>query len=392
MTTSALTEDRASPHLFGLAARRPRLAGVGHRVALQLGADHLVVRIGFILLGLTAGAGLVVYLVLWIVLPRATPDPTDRAPALRNDLGVIAITAAIMAAVTNLGVGEQLPATLLWAVGLVSFGLVLSSPGAEFDLARSRGGALVRIVAGGGFVVGGLAALLASTQTVSQLAYSALAALVLIGGLALVFGPWLTRALAMAERERAERIRAEERTDLAAHLHDSVLQTLNLIQNRANEPHVTAVLARQQERELRRWLQGHNGVVDDEADTSLRPALERVAAEVEEQYLSVVECIVVGDCELTPSVQALVAATREALINAGKFAETQLVSLYAEVEGEAVSAFIRDRGQGFDPAAVPPDRQGIRTSIHGRLERVGGSADIRSRPGEGTEVRIEVAR
>jgi signal transduction histidine kinase len=370
-----------------------------------LGADHLVVRVGLILLGLAGGAGIGIYLACWVLL-KGRKRPSANQPTFTTNLGVALATASALFVVTTITTG--LPDALLWSVTFLTFGLILPSPllvanktngnglsgggggGGSGGGTTRRRATLFRVGAGSVFVVVGLSTLLASSQGVDQLWRSMLAAVVVVGGLAMVFAPWWTQALADLDAERAERIRAEERSDLAAHLHDSVLQTLNLIQNRANEPQVTAVLARQQERELRQWLQGTTSSNGDEGDDTLRPTLENLAAEIEAQYLSVIECIVVGDVELTPPVIALVGATREALVNAGKFADSPLISLYAEVDDDVVRAFVRDRGRGFDPATVPEDRQGIRSSIHGRIERAAGSTTITSTPGQGTEVRIEV--
>jgi len=389
-----------------LASPQHRVLGVGDDLSRRLGADHLVVRVGLILLGLAGGAGIGIYFACWVLL-KGRNRPSAKQPTFTANLGVALATASALAVVTTVTTG--LPDALLWSVTFMAFGLILPSPllvanktnGNDSDRGNGLGNGdgtqrrratLFRVGSGSVFVIVGLSTLLASSQGVDQLWRSMLAAVVVVGGLAMVFAPWWTQALADLDAERAERIRAEERSDLAAHLHDSVLQTLNLIQNRANEPQVTAVLARQQERELRQWLQGTtstNGA--HEGDDTLRPTLENLAAEIETQYLSVIECIVVGDVELTPPVIALVGATREALVNAGKFADSPLISLYAEVDDNLVRAFVRDRGRGFDPATVPEDRQGIRSSIHGRIERANGSTIITSTPGQGTEVRIEVS-
>ena len=187
--------------------------------------------------------------------------------------------------------------------------------------------------------------------------------------------------------ERAQRIRSEERADMAAHLHDSVLQTLTLIQKRASEPGVGS-LARSQERELRNWLYGAAGA---SADT-LAGALEQVCADIEDRQQVQVELVTVGDVQLTDRTEALVAAAREAITNAAKFSGVDKVSVYAETAGAETRVFIRDRGSGFDPAAVDDDRRGIRDSIIGRMERHGGTATITTAIGDGTEVALTVAK
>ncbi len=187
--------------------------------------------------------------------------------------------------------------------------------------------------------------------------------------------------------ERAARIREQERAELAAHVHDSVLHTLTLIQRHVDDPRAVARLARAQERELRAWL--YRPVADP--DTTLTAALERMAAEVEDAHAVSVEVVTVGDCDLDERLRAMLHATREAVVNAAKYAGGS-ISLFAEVEPHQVTVFVRDRGEGFVLAAVPPDRMGVRQSILGRMERNGGRATVRGAPGEGTEVQLEMPR
>jgi signal transduction histidine kinase len=187
--------------------------------------------------------------------------------------------------------------------------------------------------------------------------------------------------------ERSERIRSQERADIAAHLHDSVLQTLALIQRNAGSPREVARLARGQERELRTLLYGSRT-----ATGQLGDQLRRAAGEVEDDYAVTIDIVVVGDAELTDGLAALVAAAREAMVNAAKHSQTTSISLYAEVEDETVHVFVKDRGVGFDVATIGEDRQGVRGSIVARLERHGGSATIVASPGAGTEVRMEMPK
>ncbi len=210
---------------------------------------------------------------------------------------------------------------------------------------------------------------------------------VAVAVLLVVVGPWFVRLARSLSFERAARIREQERAELAAHLHDSVLQTLALIQTRAGETREVAALARRQERELRRWLFERPRA---DAGDSLRAALEKVAVEVEERHRVPIETVLVGDCRLDTQLEALVQAAREALINAAKFAGSEHVDLFAEVQPERVEVFVRDRGVGFDPQDIAPDRRGVRDSIVGRLVRYGGRATVHSAPGEGTEVELVV--
>jgi signal transduction histidine kinase len=222
----------------------------------------------------------------------------------------------------------------------------------------------------------------------TEAAAAILPILEVLAGIALIAGPWFYALLTDLTAERRERIRSQERADLAAHLHDSVLQTLALIQRHADSPREVARLARGQERELRTWLYRP----ETTAESRLTAALDRVSADVEDAYAVTVETVVVGDADLDEQLAALVQATREALVNAAKHAEVTEVSLYAEIEPDQVSVFVRDRGVGFDPDRVAADRHGVAGSIVGRMERHGGRATIRSTPGRGTEVELTMQR
>jgi signal transduction histidine kinase len=216
---------------------------------------------------------------------------------------------------------------------------------------------------------------------------AALAALVVTVALTLISAPlWWTMVRRLAA-ERMARARSQERAEMAAHLHDSVLQTLALVQKRAADPDEVAKLARHQERELRSWLARSEARPEERLADALRAAAEQV----EESHGAVVEAVVVGDAPLDERLEALVAATREALTNAAKFAsEGGDVRLYAEIENGAARVFVDDRGPGFDPESVPADRRGVRESIIGRMQRHGGRAEIRSAPESGTEVELEM--
>lgn len=216
------------------------------------------------------------------------------------------------------------------------------------------------------------------------------AAAAVCAGLALVAGPWWWRLSHDLAEERRERIRAQERDEMAAHIHDSVLQTLTLIQRHCGAPKTVATLARQQERELRTWLYG--SATPTSPDESLAAALQRVSDEVEDLHGVTVETVEVGDCPLDERLQALVQSSREALTNAARHSGATSVSAYLEVEAHQATVFVRDRGCGFDPDDVPDDRRGIAESIIGRMNRHGGKAAIRSESGEGTEVELVMPR
>jgi signal transduction histidine kinase len=226
-----------------------------------------------------------------------------------------------------------------------------------------------------------------ATRPAGEALLAAFAALVAV---ALIFAPSWRRLARSLAAERTERIRAQERADVGAHLHDSVLQTLALIQRSAEDPRQVATLARRQERELRGWLADRDA--REPGDRLGATLLEEVAAEVEAAASGSIEVVAVGDCPLDERGCAVVAAAREAMLNAAKFAGQAPISVYAELSEERIQVFVRDRGTGFDLAAVPQARRGVRESIVGRMRRAGGRAAVRSLPGGGTEVEIAVDR
>ena len=243
-----------------------------------------------------------------------------------------------------------------------------------------RGGFGVALIVGAGLLF------LYANGALSGLGDVALTALVAIVALGLILAPFWWRLGNTLAAERAERIRSQERAEVAAHLHDSVLQTLALVQQRADDPKTVATLARRQERELRDWLRGRPPTAERE---SFAAALEAAGEEVEEAHGVRIDVVAVGDHPLDERTEALVAATREALTNAAKFAgDAEPVSVYAEASPRRVQVFVRDRGPGFRLDAVPPDRRGVRDSIVGRMARHGGSAAVHTAPGQGTEVEL----
>lgn len=248
---------------------------------------------------------------------------------------------------------------------------------------------LAQVVVGALLVAAG-AALLFTAHDGLGARRAMVAAAAVCAGLALVAGPWWWRLSHDLAQERQDRIRLHERDEVAAHIHDSVLQTLALIQRNCADPKAVATLARQQERELRAWLYGNPPDIDP--DESVAAALQRVSEEVEDLHGVNVESVQVGDCPIDDRLAALVAASREALSNAARHSGARVVSAFLEVEAHQVTVFVRDRGCGFDPDHVPEDRRGIAESILGRLTRNGGKAAIRSQPGEGTEVELIMSR
>ena len=378
-----------APHRRAVRATSGRaLGGVAAGVAEHLGLSRLVVRLAFVLLALCGGAGVVMYGALWVLLPQGdvpwhrTGD--DRVQLLA--LGALGIGGALLL----LAIGFWSPALL--PLGLVGGGVALvwrqadAAQRARWRTVGTRGP--LAVVVGAALVAVGVVGFLVSRGELQQAREGLLSTVVVVVGLALLTGPWWFGMASDLREERRQRIRVQERAEVAAHVHDSVLQTLALIRKAADDPREVNRLARTQERELRGWLYAPTAA----ADVALAGSLEQAAAEVEEAHGVAVEVVVVGDCPTTPALVALVAAAREALVNAAKHAGVSTVSVYAEVTDDTVEVFVRDRGCGFDPAQVPDDRYGLAQSVVGRMERHGGRAVVRSRPGEGTEVRLEVPR
>lgn len=411
MTDTAADPQGAPPRVGGLRrASRPvdrrLLGGVAVGVAEHLGVPPLWVRAGFVVATWFNGAGIVAYLLLWRLLPLAQPKSSPgvesatrrglRTPGRIGPVDVLQTTAVVA-----LGVGVLV---LLQVVGLgLNDGLVVPAVVAVVGVAvvwrqlddaslsrwmRQRSGWALASRVGAGVALVAIAGLYVVTQERgwNALVDLASASVVAIVGIGLLLGPWIVRLMSDLGAERRERIRSQERADVAAHLHDSVLQTLALLQKNAGDQATVATLARRQERELRAWLYGDEA---DEADT-WAAALRAVAADVEETHQVPVEAVVVGDVALDPDVAALVRAAREAVVNAAKHAGVDRIDVYGETDGRTVEVFVRDRGVGFDPGDVPEDRMGVRGSIVDRVERHGGTASIRSSAGQGTEVALRM--
>lgn len=387
-------------------AERRILGGVAAGLSDHLAVPVVWIRVGFVVLTWFNAAGVIAYLLLWRFLPLVEPD---RAPGLEaaerrglrvggtvlgareiiQTLAVAALGAGVfvLLGVTGRGVSTSvLLPVLAAAIGIVVIWRQLDD--AKLSRWTSSGlGSALRILAGIGLVV--VAAVYFITQERGWTALIDLASATAIAliGVTLILGPWIASLLGDLSQERRERVRSQERADVAAHLHDSVLQTLALLQRSADDPAAVATLARRQERDLRSWLYG-----DDVSGGETLSALLRSAAdEVEEAHRARVEVVVVGDAPASDSVAALAKAAREAMVNAAKHARTGRVDVYAEVGGRTATVYVRDRGVGFDPDTVADDRMGIRTSIVGRLERHGGTAQVASTPGEGTEVTLTMA-
>jgi signal transduction histidine kinase len=395
------------------------LGGVCTGLARHLGWPVMVIRIGFVGLVMFQLLGVLAYGALWLLLPA---EPQTLAPGLeaasrtgmrqakasrRPDWGMVIALVALGGGVlwivqtSGLGVSQQ----LFWPVAFACAGAALvwrqadsaqqkqwrAEAGGKVWLAPfvARGGwpALVRVILGLGLVGAAFGLVIAQQGQIQQLPEVMAMTTLALAGMAVVLAPWLHRSRSALNEVRAQKVRADERADMAAHLHDSVLQTLALIQRHADDPKAVQQLARRQERELRTWLYG-----DEVPDSTFKAALTAAATEVEDERAIPVEIVIVGDCDTSDSVQALVRAAREAMVNAAKHSGADQIDVYAEVTEDTIEVFVRDRGHGFDLSTVPDDRMGVKGSIIDRMGRHGGSATIRSGPGEGTEVRLEINR
>lgn len=377
------------------------VSGVAGGLAERLQVDTGVIRIALVVLATAGGAGLALYALAHGLLPERTRNAAGSSErSARRALGVALITAGIL--VILRGVGIWFADSLTWSVGLAGLGsAVVWTRAGESERIRWRaslqhavgrrqipdlaGINRLRLSLGLLLVLIGMITFLISAD-VAAATDVIVAALVTLIGMALVVGPWLQELGRQVTDERRERIRSEERADMAAHLHDSVLQTLALIQ-RAESPEEMTLLARGQERELRSWLFGRR---PDEQATRLGQAVEDVAGRVEDRYGVKVDVVLAGDVALDDDLWALVRAANEAMTNAAKHAGVPRVDVFVEVDALAANVFIRDEGTGFDPAAVDRDRQGLSQSIVGRMRRHGGTAQILAAPGQGTEVELRL--
>ncbi len=398
----------------------PFVGGVASGVARHLGLPVLWVRAAFVLMATMGGMGIALYAALWVFLPSdvafetSTPglesaSRTGKRPRRVSRLGDIGPAIALGA----LGFGVILVVEAFFGQGALFWPVVIGLAGIALlwrqadEVQRERwldttgrvdwfravfgtGGwaSYVRIVAGLALVVTAFVAFALTSGQIGAARDVVVAGLLGILGLALVVGPWIMRLVGDLGAERAERVRTQERADMAAHLHDSVLQTLALIQKNAHDGPTVARLARAQERDLRSWLY----VGESTDDTTLAGALRELAARVEDEHAIVVDVVAVGDLPMHETLRPLVHATREAVTNAAKHAGTGRVDIYAEVLDDVVEVFVRDRGAGFDMARVPDDRLGVRHSIIDRMVRHGGTADVDSTPDEGTNVRLRMPR
>lgn len=379
------------------------VAGVSSGLAQHLGLAVWQVRTAFVVLAVAGGIGLVLYAIFWAVLPLA-PE-TDDGVSRGNDLSrllalaalVLGVSLMLLALGVNIAAGVALPIIMAVAGAALVWQQADADQRAEWSstatrAARETAGSAARagrwrIIAGIALVVLGLVGVLINRAGVTAAVQALATSVLLVGGVGLVVFPWFHRRWREQAEQRRALIRSEERADIAAHVHDSVLQTLTLIQRNAADQLEVTRLARAEERALRSWLYAPMG----DPTRTFAARLQRDAAEVEVAYSATLDVVSVGDAVIDAQMSALLGATRECMVNAAKHGGGS-ASVYAEIGDETAEVFIRDRGRGFDPETVPADRHGLRESVIGRMERVGGSAEILSAADTGTEVRLRVAR
>jgi signal transduction histidine kinase len=381
----------------GLVQRHPDdqvISGLAAGIAERLGIEAVYVRAAFVALTLVWGVGLLIYLGIWAATSGAEQvqvqprEPIERRQ--RFGLLLVGVGSLLMLRASNIWPGDG----VVWPSVAMIFGAAFLLDRQEVDSREAilrvfdptDGKLRSRTVIGVVLLVIGLA--LFGSAAVPDLGSTALAVIVTGVGVTLVFGPWMWRLAEDLGTERRERIRQEERAEMAAHLHDSVLQTLALIQ-RTDDSKRMVTLARAQERELRKWL--YERVPDSEGER-LSDALQAAADRIEADFDIPVEVVTVGDAPLDERMRALAGAVGEALTNAAKHAEVSRISLFAEATEALAEVFVTDQGAGFDINGVNGDRRGIADSIIGRMDRHGGRAEIHSEPGEGTEVHLSMPR
>lgn len=365
------------------------IAGVCTGLAANLRVPVVGVRLAFLVLTLANGIGVIAYLAFWAVLPPQ--EGRER----QSDFGRMLAFAAIVLGLLVLAASSGWPFVRTVAIPLLvlAVGAAIVWQQSESRVRDRLGGAApasrvwVRVGVGLVLVAAGVVALAVGEVGWEQAARAVLVVLLVLGGVAVVALPWVVRALGDLADERRARIREQERADIATQVHDSVLQTLTLIQRNAGDSQQVRRLARTEERRLRSWLYEPAG----DAEQTLAAALQREAARIEGEYETTIDVVDVGDTELSAPVRALLAAATEAMVNAAKHAGPGPISVYCEVADRQVTVFVRDRGPGVDITRLPPDRHGIRDSMLGRMQRAGGTCEFVAKP-TGTEVRLTVGR
>jgi len=399
---------------FRRGAENAILGGVCGGLAIRLGIRERTVRVIFSLLALVSGLGLLLYMLLWFTLPRSGEDRViaqrilgRRRELHRTLLGLIVVVVTMIIlyhlGIPNLGIYTW--PVLLSAAAIVGIwrgsspderrhleDLVKSAPLMRIPAAKSRKNLWLRVLLGSVLILVGLRSLSRIHGVFGAATPQFFGVLIVIVGVLILLAPWWLETLSELSGERRARVRIEERANVAAHLHDSVLQTLTLIERAAGDEAAVTRLARNQERELRQWLFEPNHVATDATASTYSSLLHGIENEIENDYGVKVELVIVGDGDTSDAMLALIAAGREAAINAAQWSGASSISIFAEVESTSVTLFVRDLGKGFDVDDVPSDRQGIALSIRQRMTQHGGTTSIKSILGAGTEVQLALPR
>jgi signal transduction histidine kinase len=388
------------------------LGGVCGGFATRLGIKERNIRVIFALLTLVFGLGILLYMTFWLVITRSGEDHAIIQHIFQNRREAQVVLLAFLGTLVLI-IALQLTSTQTsggfgWPLLLSGFAAFAVWQGASSDernhlteffntapiiggaFSKSRKGVFLRVVAGAALVFIGLSQFRHIRGVWGSAGSGIFGTALLVIGVLVLFAPWWLQNVRELSSERRERVRIEERASMVAHLHDSVLQTLTLIERAAGNEGDVVRLARNQERELRQWLFSPETVTD--SSTSFVGLVGAVEHDVENDYGVRVELVTVGDCVPDDRVTTLVAAGREAAINAAKWSQVESVSIFTEVEKNTISIFVRDRGVGFDLDAVPADRQGIALSIRQRMSQLGGEAVINTTVGSGTEVQLVMPR
>jgi signal transduction histidine kinase len=392
--------------------------GVAAGIAAWRGFSPNVVRIVFVLATLvSAGWGVPLYVAAWLFMPAKDADTnifskarTDTAGIrLAVGLGTLLIFILLVAGALNGGWFVSWAWPQVFSIG----GLVLIWRNASAEEQATlrhlleplgaaagdvthegnwrRRGTILRLALAGVLLASGLGWLFSAHASLALLRPLGGVLLVTVA-IVLILGPWWLRIIRELATERQDKARTQERLDIASRVHDSVLQTLALIQRRAEDPQKVIQLARMQERELRSWLFEGKDPNEEEEVLTVTAEVRKIQEDIESRYGVPVEAVTVGDCDLDDNLTALLAAAREATVNAAKWSGASVISLFAEVEPDEVAIVVRDRGKGFDPEMVPEDRKGLAESVRGRMARRGGTATVNSAPGEGTKITLKMSR
>lgn len=367
------------------------IGGVSSAIARELGVQPLVIRTAFVALALVAGWGLLLYGICWAGLgyfgasPQSPYLPTAKgATAVHRHVAIAMIVIGLMLlfglAAPDIIRQFTVPVGFILAGGLIAWTRVDQTRGITV---------IVRLIAGITVAAGGVIALTTTRDlSVVNIFTAVIVGVAVVAGITIVAAPSVIQMGRALDDERLDRIRTDERARISAHLHDSVLQTLTLIQRNADDPIQTAALARQQERELRSWLYGPKA--DAPGSIHVGHEIERAASEIERMHGVKIEVVSIGEtgAAIDGELSMLIAAAGEAMTNAAVHSGAKTIDVFIERLPDSIEVFVRDTGSGFDQSAVGDDRRGLAESIIARMERAGGHASVHSEIGSGTEIEL----